>query len=319
MNNEYIKNSLFINTKPDFSFQESSDKIKEILSHNNPCMIARFGSYELSCVRNYYEISVNKIEKYTNYITNRANNIDWDQKLLKSMSNNAGFYPCQHDLLKKFAVMMVQDMTEVNILGSWLNDEIYFSKELSNCIKVRLPDLEPYYHKNPWSEVLSDKKVLVIHPFVDSIKKQYSVKESIFSDNRILPDFDLITFKAVQTIGNNGFKSGFNDWFQALNFMKREIEKIDFDIAIIGCGAYGFPLAAHVKRIGKKSVHLGGATQMLFGIIGKRWEEHDLFGINGNKWEEQGFFLNKINENWIRPSSIETPENFLDIENGCYW
>lgn len=48
--------------------------------------------------------------------------------------------------------------------------------------------------------------------------------------------------------------------------MKDEIDKQDYDIALIGCGAYGFPLAAHIKRSGKKAIHLGGALQLLFGI-----------------------------------------------------
>ena len=50
--------------------------------------------------------------------------------------------------------------------------------------------------------------------------------------------------------------------------------KIDFDVAIIGCGAYGFPLAAKLKQAGKQAIHLAGATQLLFGIKGKRWEEY---------------------------------------------
>ena len=40
----------------------------------------------------------------------------------------------------------------------------------------------------------------------------------------------------------------------------------NFDIALIGCGAYGFPLAAFVKGIGKKAVHIGGPLQLFFGI-----------------------------------------------------
>lgn len=50
--------------------------------------------------------------------------------------------------------------------------------------------------------------------------------------------------------------------------------KIDFDIAIIGCGAYGMPLAAKLKKTGKQAIHLGGETQLLFGIKGKWWEEN---------------------------------------------
>ena len=55
---------------------------------------------------------------------------------------------------------------------------------------------------------------------------------------------------------------------------------------------------------GKKPYTWGGATQMLFGIKGKRWED------------EYGEFMN---EHWIRPSKEETPINAMKIENGCYW
>ena len=52
--------------------------------------------------------------------------------------------------------------------------------------------------------------------------------------------------------------------------MEERIGKIDFDVALLGCGAYGLPFAASIKRMGKKAVHLGVATQILFGIKGKR-------------------------------------------------
>jgi glycerol-3-phosphate dehydrogenase len=88
--------------------------------------------------------------------------------------------------------------------------------------------------------------------------------------------------------------------------MKDLINKASFDVAIIGCGAYGFPLAAHVKRIGKKAVHMGGATQILFGIKGARWNNHDFIS-----------FL--YNEYWTAPNKQETPTKHKDIEGGCYW
>ena len=50
-----------------------------------------------------------------------------------------------------------------------------------------------------------------------------------------------------------------------------------FDIAIIGCGAYGLPLAAKLKKEGRQAIHLAGVTQLMFGIKGKRWEENEAF------------------------------------------
>lgn len=42
--------------------------------------------------------------------------------------------------------------------------------------------------------------------------------------------------------------------------MEDKIKQIDFDVCIIGCGAYGLPLAAFVKRMGKQAIHLAGGT-----------------------------------------------------------
>lgn len=74
-------------------------------------------------------------------------------------------------------------------------------------------------------------------------------KKISFSNSDVLPDFELITLKAIQSLG--GTKQ-FTDWFEALNWMQQKMDKIDYDICLIGCGAYGFPLAAHAKRMGKK-------------------------------------------------------------------
>lgn len=96
---------------------------------------------------------------------------------------------------------------------------------------------------------------------------------------------------------------------QALDWMCQEALKIEFDVAIIGCGAYGFPLAVKLKQAGKQAIHLGGATQLLFGIKGKRWEENPVFGY------VQKFF----NESWVYPSESEKPQKASVVEGGCYW
>jgi hypothetical protein len=88
--------------------------------------------------------------------------------------------------------------------------------------------------------------------------------------------------------------------------MQEEMRNKAFDVAIIGAGAYSIPLAVTAKRMGKFAIHIGGATQILFGIKGKRWDNHEI----GKKF---------YNEYWIRPLKIETPDNANIIENGCYW
>lgn len=88
--------------------------------------------------------------------------------------------------------------------------------------------------------------------------------------------------------------------------MKAQMDAIDYEVAIIGCGAYGFHLAAHAKRTGHKAVHLGGATQILFGIKGKRWDEMPA--------------VNKLfNKYWVYPPQTDRPKNYDKVEGGCYW
>ena len=289
-----------------FQQQEASDLIKEKLLDKKPAMVCRFGSVELNCVLNYCFIHQNKtlLSKSTSYLTGKTKAFWWEAETIETMCNNAGFFPKSTPLLEKFSELMLEDMKQVDVLGSWLLEESFIDSYMPNAVKVRLPDLEPYYHQNPWTEALAGKTVLVIHPYEASILAQYKKRNFLFENKKILPDFNLKTIKAVQSIANN--KTEFSNWFDALHSMFEKIEKTDFDIAIIGCGAYGFSLAAHVKRLGKKAVHLGGATQLLFGIKGKRWEDHD--------------YISKLmNENWIKPLPIEYPANFTKVEDGCYW
>ena len=171
---------------------------------------------------------------------------------------------------------------------------------------TRLTALEPWYVEHPWTGGLSGKKVLVIHPFRETILRQYEKREMLFDSPETLPEFaDLQVVQAVQTIAGNT-DGRFRDWFEALDWMYTEAVKIDFDTAIIGSGAYGFPLAAKLKAAGKQAFHMGGATQLLFGIKGSRWDNHPVIG-------------RLYNEHWVRPAESERPRSANIVEGGCYW
>ena len=120
----------------------------------------------------------------------------------------------------------------------------------------------------------------------------------------------------MQSLG--GEDNGFKGWFEALEWMKQEMDKEPYDIALIGCGAYGFPLAAHSKRTGHKAVHLGGALQLLFGIKGKRWENPNYC----KNWHMNplDFYVKMMsNPYWVRPSLYAKPKSAEKVEDACYW
>jgi hypothetical protein len=165
--------------------------------------------------------------------------------------------------------------------------------------------LEPYYSDAPWSEVLGGKRVLVLHPFVDTIAKQYSRRSEIWPGRpEILPDFELLIVKTPLSAAR--VKSPFSDWFETLGYLKSCMEKVEFDVAIVGAGAYSLPLVVHARKLGRIGIHLGGATQILFGIKGLRWDRHPVISK---------FY----NSSWCRPSKEETPQENFDPEVGGYW
>jgi hypothetical protein len=266
--------------------------IKEELERDKPSMIARFGSTEIKAI--LYPKTPTIIQPFIK------------GRVFTNMQMLSGFFPSNEKTIRQFSEMMVEDMKLLDVLGCWRIEERLLQKYFPTAKRVELRALEPYFQENPWTAVLENKKVLVIHPFSTSIQKQYrNNRELLFSNKQVLPRFaSLETIKAVQTVAGND--STFQDWFEALDYMKAEIDQKDFDIAIIGCGAYGFPLAAHVKRLGKKAVHLGGPTQMLFGIKGKRWVELD-------------DFKDIINAYFVFPDDGDKIKTASKVEEGCYW
>ena len=281
--------------------------ISELIESGKPFWVGRFGHTELAFVYAYLEKE----------LLNREENVE---KKITALCNNAGFFPKDIEYGKRYAQKILDDCSEIDVHGMWpLYMEDYFiTKYEKNSKLMKYIYLEPYALPQnnlgvlPWSHSLKGKKVLVIHPFADTITKQYENKrEHIFSKkfknaDDILPLFELKTLKAVQTIAGTRDER-FSTWFEALEWMVTECKKIDFDIAIIGCGAYGFPLAAEIKKMGKGAIQLCGATQLMFGILGSRWK------TNKNIMNEL------VNDSWVYPSAAECVGNMEIVENACYW
>lgn len=287
--NTELKNYLYT---PPLSGEACSQIIYNELLAKKPSMIARFGSTEIKAVL-YPKLPLIFQPFFKNRISTR-------------MRDLSGFFPLSAGMIEKFSNLMIDDMTLLDVLGSWRIEEMLLLKNFPSAQRIELSALEPYLYSHPWSEALAGLKVLVVHPFNTTIERQYHDKRTLlFNDKRVLPQFkSLETVKAVQTIAGN--KGDFDTWFEALDTMKATIDAKDYDVAIIGCGAYGFPLAAHVKRSGKKAIHMGGATQLLFGIKGKRWDNHRLIAP-------------LYNEYWVRPATEDIPADSNKVEGGCYW
>ena len=271
----------------------------DALMKDRPFMASRFGNTEIwvtDCVLR------NRICGYSE--ENRNNINKWFQRLC----TGAGFFPSDEKLAGRFADVILDACSEIDLLAMWHRrmEDYIIRHYIPNCRITYLRWLEPWYcPDHPWTEALEGKSVLVIHPFEASIRSQYEKREMLFPGTRILPEFDLKVLKAIQTSAGEKDER-FSNWFEALDYMYEEAMKIDFEVAIVGCGAYGMPLAARLKRAGKKVIHLGGVTQILFGIKGRRWVESRVDRI-------------PFNDSWVYPGKEETPQNASIVETGCYW
>jgi len=218
---------------------------------------------------------------------------------------NAGFYGSSDYKTYSF---MYKNSCEISDLHAYWSHPGFIELEdflvPSNKKLLDPSSLESFRFNDPWTKNLKGKKVLVISPFKETIESQLKNKDKIWENKDILPDCEFIIYKSVQSIGGIG---PHESWYKSFHFMCDEISKIDFDIALLGCGSYGMPLCGYIKeRLKKSAIYIGGGLQLYFGIKGKRWD---------NSPDITKFY----NEYWVRPNNNETPQSSKLVEGGCYW
>ncbi len=86
-------------------------------------------------------------------------------------------------------------------------------------------------------------------------------------------------------------RHGESVWNEMLEIVKAG----DYDVALMGCGGLGLPLAAAAKTAGRVGIHLGGHLQLVFGIYGQRHLEQEWHA----RW---------INDAGVRPGADEVPK-----------
>lgn len=274
------------------------------IQSNEPFFAGRIGFFEMAAMRAF------EFDNTNNYPVT-----------INNIYNCAGFFPEDINLGNRFNDVMKKSLSNIDFLG--YSGELAENYFINTCtpreltISRTFDSLQPWRYEQPWSQALKGKKVLVVHPFRDTIEMQYKKRELLFKGTDILPEFTLLTYRAIQTVGDLKDER-FDTWFDALDYMTEEILKMDFDIALLGCGAYGFPLASRIKEAGKQAIHMGGTSQLLFGIMGKRW---DGTGPNSETKLVAEEIRPYYNENWSYPLESDTPNSTQTnkVEYGPYW
>ena len=267
---------------------DGNNFISHYLKNNIPLCAGKIGVTELNILTFGYQ----------EYLRHEAEDI-------------AGLYPYTLKSTKQFTESFYNTLNIVDLIPQWSKqlpkaEEDIFKKYCPNAYKTNLQHLEPYFFEKPWTDYLAGKKVLVVSPFTESIEKNYPNLDKIWN-GKIKPNFELKTLKypfalKINPLAQLKWASSDHIYDEYIGLIKN----IDFDVCITGTGYTSLLLAAVAKKMGKAGVHLGGATQILFGIKGQRWRDIKEF---------QPLF----NEHWTDPMDIEKPDKRSLVEGGCYW
>lgn len=303
----YKQNTLKVNNNINYhmntlTIKQSNELLIKLINNDKPFYIARMGVGPETMVPVFYK----QHRQLDHRILNQ----------LKSLDNNNGIYAKDIHDIEKFCKEYIKGVEESTCLAAFptmiVNEQEYLRNKTCPVIHNRV--LEPFYccleNVKPWTHYLLGKKILIVHPFVDSFRKQLSRNFQIFKnkDKRIFLDGqEFLFYKCfVTTAGNHSHSS----WIETFEIMCNDISKFDFDIALLGCGGYGLPLSNYIhKQLNKGAIYVGGGLQLLFGVMGKRWENNDM-------WKT---IINENDTKFIRPSGDEIIQNKDRVEGGCFW
>jgi len=268
--------------------EDSNRFISEKINKDRPFMISRIGLGGESAV---------------SALT--LSNMNIPPHILGWFYTNAGFYGTNY--FDRYSNIYSNACKTSDVHAYWHFDgfvEIENFLVSDNKTFIDPSSLESFRFECPWTKQLENRKILVISPFKKTIDSQILIKDKIWQNKDVLPDAEWITYKSVQSIGGKG---PHKDWYESYDIMCEDISKIDFDIALLGCGSYGLPLCDFIRNIlGRSAIYVGGGLQLYFGIKGKRWDSD----IQITK---------SYNEYWVRPMEEEKPELANFVEGGCYW
>lgn len=280
-----------------------SSIITQGIQSGAPFCVSRFGRTELQLVQHY------RVSRLFGRKASLLDSMAMGDPMFyfiraRQMAERAGLAQLSDGELDRFYDEVVGALPDIDVLGSWAPGETWFKKELENVQLIPFLDLEPYRSKNPWSRALAGRSVLIVHPYATSIEEQYKQhREKIFESQEVLPDFEIQTLVPPRAYLGEVKRSG---WFNSLEDLTNQVLLRSFDIALIGAGPFGMPLAVSVKRAGRQAIHLGGALQLLFGIMGSRWETDPKI-------------MSLHNSFWIRPKGSDTPADAATIDRSAYW
>jgi hypothetical protein len=300
-----LKRSSYTDTYDGRAILEPGEGNRMLLEHilaGSSVTAGKIGDTELEVLVKY-ESAQGDSERFFRSITDHGHEMDL-------LHLNCGVFPKRADVMARWAETYLDALGNVDLLAVWHNvgEEEIVSRYAPEATLTRVRGLESFYHETPWTKALAEKRVLVVTPFEETValqRRRYRGEDLFPQNPDVLPDFDM-------SIVRSPFSAGLvppvhSDWHAALDAMKESIRQVEFDVCLVGAGAFSLPLCAFARNeLGRTAIHLGGTLQLLFGIRGRRFDEHPVLKT-------------LYNENWIRPLPSERPKGRWRNDGGAYW
>lgn len=278
------------------------NRVLEALDDKKGLLIGRHGTIELTMILQLL----------------KNNYVDLDRAAI--LERNAGVFPKLEKPLTRWLTEYTEASMAADVMAAgWYKPlakaEWNLLKEKNpSCLKIPLRSLEPYYCKpvDHWTRVLEGRRVTVVSSFTGSMEMQMDYRDQIWPGraDSLLPianwSFVRSYYAPVLANGNAAWPPPIASWIDALVYLEQKVLNTKPEIVLIGCGGLGMILGHRLKQRGIIAIVMGGAIQILFGIKGKRWENHPIIS-------------SFITSDWIKPNQTEVPNGASSVEGGCYW
>ena len=280
---------------------QSQEWIAGALARREPSAIGKVGTCEL--------LALEYLDRYIRLPWPR--NASWARPA-ERLFHTAGVFPVRRDIYQRWAGVYREAVRELDFVAQWqppgsfldAYEQAFLNRDLPKAVRGSFVGLEPV--GAAWLRPLAELRWLVVSPFCETIKSQLPKLSLLNVFHGVGPDRLAEAARSCRFVPCPQLPymvpPMHRDWFEGVEELKKAMTKQEFDVAIIGAGAWSLPLAAHAKTLGKIGLHLGGTLNLLFGI-------------RGGRFDDRGFY----NDHWIRPVNSERPSNFGLMEKGAYW
>ena len=220
---------------------------------------------------------------------------------------DSGFFPVTREAFENFIIIYQAGVRDLDGICLWQDDPFlrHYERVLAAELCPRARRITYLALTSRVLEELAGLRWLVVSSFPKTMKQQSSKLAEIHRGKswgpRLQKQGQAIEFLPCPTFASLA-PSPYQSWSDGLDRLTEAACRVDFDVALVGAGAWSLPLLSNLKKMGKRGIHLGGEIQLVFGIKGRRWDHEGIY-----------------NEAWVRPDVSETPAGFMKKENGCYW